>query len=131
MDNAVYTGVTVPRGSKEEGEWVPTRRFKKYVYSTSSNGCLIHRVREVKLRWWDYSYHYLMRRRSPVICATTNCGINYFISGTKAKFCDIPAPDAVLCAMCHGEGRNFPRGRDHKVSKELAKIRKGCMEEGK
>jgi hypothetical protein len=128
MSTAIYTGVTVPRGSKEEGEWMPAKRFQKYVYSTSKNGCLIHKVNSVRLRWWDYNFHCLMRRQSPHVLATTTCGINFFIDGTKAKTCEIPNPDAVLCASCHGEGRNFPRGKEHKISKELAKIRKGCIE---
>jgi hypothetical protein len=128
--DAVYAEVTAPRGGKEEHEWVPVKRFRKYVFSTSKNGCLIHRVMDAKLRWWDHTWHYMLRRQHPYIIAHSYCGLSFRIDSTKAKTCDIPAPDAVLCAACHGEGRNFPRGKEHKISKELAKIHKGCMERG-
>jgi hypothetical protein len=53
------------------------------------------------------------------------------LSDTSGRTCAIPKPDAVLCAACQGKGRNFPRGKEHDVPMNLAKLRLGCVEEAK
>jgi hypothetical protein len=128
--NACYDGVTAPRWGKEEREYQIVRPKKAYVYGTGGGNCLVHRINYVKLCWWTTSPTgaHLVRLENPRMIAECFCGRTLFLDSTKAKMCEIPKPDAVLCAACHGEGRNFPKGKPHKVSRELAKIRIGCIE---
>lgn len=126
---AVFPEVRAPRWGAEEREFTLAKKHAPYVFSTSRGAALIHKVNRVELRWWDTGGggEYLVRLAAPRITAIANCGVWFHLNSTRAKVCTVPAPDAVLCAMCHGEGRNFPRGREHKVSRELARIRKSCI----
>lgn len=128
---AVFPEVRAPRWGKEESEYTRAKKHPPYVYGTSGNACLIHKVNYVRLRWWTYGGggSYLIRLSTPRMIAVTNCQRWYSLDSTRAKTCATPRSDAVLCAACHGTGRNFPHGREHAVSKEMAKIRKGCITE--
>jgi len=127
-----YPEIRAERWGKEEREFTLVKKHPKYIFSSSRNAALIHRIREVRLRWWTYGPggHYLLRLQTPRMFAECYCGMSFRLHDTSAQVCEIPAPDAVLCAMCHGQGRNFPRGRKHEVSMSLAKIRKGCLVKG-
>lgn len=129
---AAYTEITAPRWGKEEREYQIVKSRVPYIYGTSRNACLIHKINYVRLQWWKCGPRgdYLVRLQSPRMIAITNCQQWISMDGTKAKTCALPRPDAVLCARCHGEGTNFPHGRPHKVSKQLAKVRLGCIAEG-
>jgi hypothetical protein len=126
---AAYTEIRAPRWGKEEREYVIAKSRHAYAYSTGANSCLVHKISYLRLRWWTCGPggEYLVRLQSPVIFAVTNCQHWLSVGGTKAKICAIPNPDAVLCARCHGEGVNFPRDREHKVSKRIAKVKLGCV----
>lgn len=127
---AAYNEIRVPRWGKEEKEYQIVKPRKPYVFGTNSNNALIHKVRHMRLRWWACGPRgqYLVRLQSPRMMAVTNCGRWIFVDGTKGKLCELPRPDAVFCAACLGKGRNFPRGEAHEVSRELAKVRLGCVE---
>ncbi len=126
---AIYPEVTAPRWGREESEYQIAKRSPRYVYGTGRNSCLVHKVLHVKLRWWvcGPGGHYLVRLQTPRMFAETCCGMSFFMEAGKSAVCELPRPDAVPCAMCHGEGRNFPRNKPHKVPKELAKVRLGCI----
>jgi len=129
---AAYTEITAPRWGKEEREYKVVKSRVPYIYGTGRNNCLIHKINYVRLKWWEVGPRgeYLVRLQSPRMTAITNCGQWMYMNGTESKVCAMPKPDAVLCARCHGEGTNFPQGRPHKVSKQLAKVRLGCISEG-
>lgn len=129
---ATYPEITAPRWGKEESEYTFAKNHPKYVYGTSKNACLIHNIKHVKLRWWTYGAggRCLVRLQTPSMLAETFCSMCFFLNSTKAKTCSMPDPNAVLCNQCHGFGRNFPKGKQHAISKQLASIRKGCMSEG-
>lgn len=132
MQTSAYEKITAPRWGKEEREYSIAKKHPKYVFSSGKNASLIHKVREVKLRWWACGGRgeYLMRLQTPRMFAISMCGASFRLSDTSSSTCAIPAPEAVLCAMCHGEGRNFPRGKEHKVPMTLAKVRLGCISKG-
>lgn len=127
-----YTEITAPRWGKEEREYTIVKSHIPYVYATSRNACLIHKIDHVRLQWWACGPRgaYLVRLQSPRMIAVTNCQQWMSLDGTKAKACALPRPDAVLCKRCHGEGTNFPHGRSHEVPKALAKIKLGCIASG-
>lgn len=127
---AAYMEITAPRWGKEEREYQTVPARKPYVYGTGHNNAVMHKIRNLRLRWWTCGPRgeYLVRLQSPHILAVTNCGQWISIGGTKGKTCAMPKPDAVLCAACHGKGRNFPRGHKHDVRLKLAKVRLGCVE---
>ena len=128
---AVFPEVRAPRWGKEESEYTLAKKHVPYVFSTSTGAALIHKINYVRLRWWTCGPggKYLVRLATPRMGAVANCGAFFFLNSARAKMCITPRPDAVLCAMCHGKGRNFPRGGQHEVPRELAKIRKGCIME--
>jgi len=130
MQTAIYQGVTAPRWGKEEREWIDAKSHPPYVYSTSRNACLVHKIVRVKLRWWKCTWDCMVRLQHPRMIAESACGMNFFIDSTKAKTCAVPRPDAVLCGRCHGEGPSFPKWRKPKISRDLAKVRLGCVSEG-
>lgn len=130
---AVFPEVRAPRFGAEESTYTVAKKHPPYVFSTAPGAVLIHVVSYVRLRWWTYSPGgaYLLRLASPTMMAVANCGQFFSLEGTRAKTCLAPSAEAVLCGMCAGKGRNFPRdGRPHEVSRELAKIRKSCITKG-
>jgi len=131
VTTAAYSAITAPRWGAEENDVqiVPARM--PYVYGTGGNSALMHKVIYLRLRWWDCGPRgaYLIRLQSPRMLAVTACSQMIRIDGTRGKCCALPRPNAVLCAACHGQGRNFPRGREHAVPIQLARVRLGCVEE--
>jgi hypothetical protein len=127
---AAYTEIRAPRWGKEEREYQIVVPKKAYVYGTGRNNCLIHRISHIKLRWWTPGPEggYLVRLQSPIMAAVCICGRYIRLSDASGKMCELPKPDAVLCGMCHGKGRNFPHNQKHEVPASLAKIRIGCIE---
>lgn len=125
-----YEGITAPRWGPEEREYQTVKARKPYVHGTGKNNALIHKIRCVRLRWWTCGSngHYLVRLNTPRMLAVTNCGQWISIDSAQGKMCELPKPDAVMCAACAGKGRNFPRREKHEVPLTLAKIRLGCME---
>lgn len=128
-ETALYDGVTAPRWGKEENEYQIVAPRKPYVYGTNSNNALVHAVAYMKLRWWEHDYHCMRRLQSPRIFAYTKCGRSIRLHDTSGKACEVPKPDAVMCAACQGKGRNFPRGKAHEVPLEIAKVKLGCVEQ--
>lgn len=129
---AVFPEVRAPRWGAEESEYTLAKKHPAYVFSTSNSACLIHKVSYVKLRWWALGPRgeYLVRLASPDLVAVANCGAFFFLSeAARAKTCVAPSADAVLCGMCCGVGRNFPRDKKHEISRELARVRKSCVAE--
>jgi hypothetical protein len=126
---SAYTDITAPRWGKEEKEYTLVKKHPPFVYGTSRNACLIHKIREVRLRWWTTSSdgHHLVRLQTPRMTAETNCSMWFQLNSGNGATCAMPNPDAVLCAKCHGLGVNFPKGRQHLVSRAIAKINKSCI----
>lgn len=124
--------ITAPRWGKEERERTYAKRVPKYVFGTSGNCSLVHKVLRVQMRWWEVGLNgqYLVRLQSPRMIAECGCGAFFHISSTKAKTCEVPKQDAVICGRCLGNGPSFPRGKQHDVPMRLAKVRLGCMETG-
>lgn len=129
---AIYTEIRAPRWGKEEREYTLAKRTPKYIYGASGNSCLIHKVREVRMRWWECGPggFYLVRRQSPRMYAECMCGMSFRVEAGVSVTCDLPRPDAVLCGRCHGDGVNFPRGKNPKIPRNLAKVRLGCIAKG-
>lgn len=104
----------------------------KYVYGTSSNACLLHKIMHVEMHWYTPGGcgDHLVRLSSPWMGATSMCGQFFSIGGTKAKTCELPRPDTVLCGRCHGEGPIFGKNQEHKITRRQAKDRLGCIASG-
>lgn len=126
-----YEGITAPRFGAEENERQIIAPKKPYVHGTGRNNALLHVINYVQLRWWTWEPNgdHLTRLNTPRMFAFTKCGAYFRIDSTKAKMCELPKPDAVVCKSCLKEGRNFPRGKRHDVPLALAKVRLGCIEQ--
>lgn len=129
---AAYTEIRAPRWGKEESERTLAKRIPSYIHGTSRNCSLLHKVIRVEMRWWECGPggEYLVRLQSPRLFAHCACGMYFRMDNTSSKVCESPKPDAVLCGMCHGQGRNFPHGKEHKIPQRLAKVRLGCVASG-
>ena len=127
---ATYPEIRAPRWGKEESEYELAKKHPEYVFGVGANNALVHKIRCVRLRWWTTSPSgaYLVRLQSPQMFAECICGATKSIDSPKAKVCELPAPNAVLCARCMGTGRNFPRNKPHDVPLREAKVRLGCAD---
>jgi hypothetical protein len=109
-------------------------KHPQYVYSTSKMGMLIHKVLRVQAHWYEPRYDRLLRLENPKITCDSVCGQIFFIHlphddrKFRASFCEIPNPGAVLCGRCHGQPSTFAKRGNPPCSKEMAKIRKGCLQ---
>ncbi len=129
----------VIEGRPDFGNWdfgvTHAKKFPKYVYSqAASNGCLIHKIASVELRWWEAEFDHMVRRDKPKMIAHTVCGVSKFLTyGLRrgiALTCAVPKPDAVLCGRCHGESPNFPRKSPESwIKRRAAKLKLGCIAE--
>ena len=130
MQISAYTEIRAPRWGKEEKEYQIAKKHPKYVFGVGGNNALVHKIRCVRLRWWTVgpSGHYLVRLQSPRMFAECICGATKFIDSPRAKVCEMPAPDAVLCGRCMGTGTNFPRGREHDIPIREARVRLWCSD---
>ncbi len=112
-------------------------KHPKYVYSTSHGAMLMHKILYVKAYWYEAQYDRLLRLETPELIAVAVCQQAFFIHlphderKFRASFCDLPKPEAVLCGACHGEPRPFGKRGKPPCSKELAKIRLGCLMRGR
>ncbi len=134
-ENSIYTGQTMPRTPESEREvWNNSPRAKKhpkYVHGKVGMAMMLHKIAYVEMRWWQADYDVFRRLVNPVLCARTVCGNYWRLEAGKAVTCEAPKPDAVLCGMCHGTGRVWPRGeKNPSVTKRQAKDRLGCIAEG-
>jgi hypothetical protein len=131
MKIEAYLEIIAPRWGKEEREYQTVPPRKPYVCGTGKNNALMHKIKNVRLRWWGLGPRgeYLVRLQSPRMLAVTMCERWIPLHNTKGKICELPKEDTVLCAKCHGKGTNFPRGTKHEVPLPLAKVRLGCVEE--
>ncbi len=87
------------------------RRHPAYVYSTSRQAALMHRVDRVEI------HHYAIvgmskigRLKVPAMIAITVCGGIHKLRGTRSRTCTVPLPGAVLCGRCHGQAATFGKG---------------------
>lgn len=130
MKTAAYMEIRAPRWGVEEKEVQIVAPKKPWVFGTGRGNALIHKINHIRLRWWDFGPggHYLVRLQSPRIAAVCNCGRYIRLTDTSGRMCAVPKADAVICKACMGEGRNFPRGREHEISASLARVRLGCIE---
>lgn len=113
-------------------------KHPKYIYSSSMNGMLIHKVSYVEAHWYEVADggEKLLRLESPKLIGVSVCGQHFFIHLPRAKrnqkfraaMCEIPKPDAVMCGRCHGEVATFGKRGNPPCSKEMARIRKGCLQ---
>jgi hypothetical protein len=84
-------------------------RFPPYVFSTSGNGLLVHRVEHLQLQWYAWSEELgLTWQTLPAAIAKCICGQTFLVSsGGRARFCQQPHPEAVLCGRCQGQPPPF------------------------
>jgi len=112
-------------------------KHPKYVYGTSRQSMLIHKIAYVTAHWYEAHYDRMLRLETPNLVATALCGQIFFVQlrhdrrKFTASMCEIPKPDAVLCGACHGEPRPFGKYGKPPCSKEIAKVRLGCLVRGK
>jgi hypothetical protein len=134
-ESSIYAGQTIPRTREnEQNVWRNSPRAKrhpKYVHGKMGMAMMLHKVAYVEMRWWESDYSVFRRLVNPILCARTICGAYWRLEAGKAGTCSIPKPDAVLCGVCVGEGRRWPRGENNPaVTKRQAKDRLGCVVEG-
>lgn len=109
------------------------KRTPKYVYSLSHQAMLIHKVAYAENYWYVPMGDHLLRLDTPKIIARTVCNQSFFIHlprdhrKFRASFCEVPNPEAVLCGGCHGEVATFGKHGNPPCTKELAKVRLGCI----
>jgi hypothetical protein len=108
------------------------KTFPKYVHGRIGMAMLLHKIDHVDLWWYetDNTGSNLVRLQSPRMIAHTVCGNSWSIDGTRAKTCQLPNPETVLCGRCEGTGTIWGRGKTPKVTKRQAKDRLGCIVEG-
>lgn len=103
----------------------------KYVHGKVGAAMLLHRIAYVSMRWYDLAWNQAIRLKHPKMMAYTVCGTQFFLEAGRSGVCESPKPDAVLCGMCTGTGRIWPRGeKNPKVTKRQAKDRLGCIVTG-
>lgn len=133
-ENSIYDGDPLPRnGETERMMWRNKPRAKKhpkYVHGKIGMSALLHKIAYVDMQWYDYDYNFIYRLKHPILMAHTNCGMFWRLEAGRGNTCEMPAPETVLCAACHGEGRNFGKQGKTKVSKRQAKDSLGCIAEG-
>jgi len=125
---AVYDRDEVERAGK-----MITRSHKhpKYVHGKVGMAMLLHKIEFVELRWYKLAWDKAIRLANPKMIAKTVCGTFFFLEGGRGGVCEAPKEGAVLCGMCEGTGRIWPRGKkDPVVTKRQAKDRLGCVVEG-
>jgi hypothetical protein len=133
-ENSIYEGERIPR--TRESEYLIWRdpphvkKHPKYVHGKIGMSSLLHKIDYVEMRWYDYDWDYFLRLKNPILTARTVCGMLWRLEVGKGTTCEIPNPDTVLCAACHGEGRNFGRNGKTKITKRQAKDRGGCIAHG-
>lgn len=127
MKTECYDGITAPRNGPEENAVQIVAPKKQWCYGTNKSNALVHRIAYVRLRWWVHDYGCMRRLSSPRMMAVTKCQRYIRLDDTTGTMCEIPKPDAVLCKACLGQGRNFPRGKKHEISLEVAKVKLGCI----
>ena len=107
------------------------KRFPKYAYGRLGFACLLHKIIYVDLRWYDVgeSGEFLFRVNRPHMTAHCACGQMVYLDSKHGNSCEIPKPEAVLCGRCHGTGPIWPKNRntDVAITKQLAKVRLGCV----
>lgn len=113
------------------------KKYPPYVFSIRGVSCLVHKVQCVELHWWRIAGHgdKLVKMKRPVMVARTCCSTWFMLMPTTARTCRIPAPDALLCGRCHGEGASFPKranGKDYKhgLTRSEAHVKLGCVVQG-
>lgn len=107
------------------------KRFPPFVYGTTGNSCLIHRVDRVALRWYEVAKRgeCLQRLMSPRMTVFSVCGYMFHPSVRKANLCEIPLAGAVHCGRCNGDIPTFRKGRE-KTTRQYARVHLGCVVEG-
>jgi hypothetical protein len=111
------------------------KKHPAYVFSTTVNSSLIHKIAHVDLHWYEvvHNGHALARRKEPFMIAHTVCGQTKFLNRQRSKTCEIPAPDAILCGRCHGEPATFgPDGAGTKagITRHTGFLKLGCAVQG-
>lgn len=131
-EKAAYEGANLPRPHAWTQRPEPTiaKKYPKYVHGRIGMAMLLHKIDFVALQWYDYGWHEFIRLKHPSIVARSVCGNYYHLIAGRAGTCELPAPDAVLCGMCHGTGRIWPRGKTPTITKRQAKDRLGCVVQG-
>lgn len=131
-EKSAYEGANLPRPNVWTKPPEPTRAKKhpKYVHGRIGMAMLLHKIDYVEIRWYDYGWHEFIRLKHPSLVARSVCGNYYHLRAGRAGTCELPAPDAVLCGMCHGTGRIWSRGKIPTVTKRQAKDRLGCVVQG-
>ena len=104
------------RPRPEKGVTYATR-FPSYVFSTSGNGKLVHRVARLMLRWYWFVYDEgaisgIARQQRPHVIAECACGQAFHLGDrhgtpTRVQLCAQPNPGARLCGRCQGDPPPF------------------------
>lgn len=125
------------RPDRERKDFGVTRakRFPSHVYSNDANGCLVHKVRHVKFRWYDIaSIDSLRWLTAPQAIVTTNCGQVFFPKNKRERIpkrgftmCELPSADAVLCGRCQGSAATFKKGAQSNPERLAAREKLGCL----
>jgi hypothetical protein len=113
------------------------RQYPQFIYSLSRNAMLVHKVVKVEAHWYEAEYDRLRRLETPRIIATAVCGQGFFVylpdsrRKSRSSFCEIPKKDSVPCGACHGCPRPFGKHGYPPCSKEMARVRLGCIVRGR
>ncbi len=112
-------------------------KVPRYVYATCRNAMLVHKVARVEAHWYEARYDHLLRLDNPKLVAKSVCGQIFFIhlpydrKKFRASLCEVPATNAVLCGRCHGRVATFGKHNSWPCTKEIAKVRLGCIVRGR
>lgn len=134
-EHSIYTGESLLRTRENERlcwEDAPlAKKHPKYVHGKVGMAMLLHKIAFVRMRWYDYDYNFIHRLKHPILTAHTICGTMWRLEAGKSGTCELPTPDAVICGICSGTGRIWPRGQKNPVvTKRQAKDRLGCVAKG-
>lgn len=108
------------------------KKHLPYVYSTDANGCLIHKVRFVELRWYEVETRDSLRRLdNPSISITTKCNQIFFVRNRNRNtpvMCELPKSDAILCGRCEGKAATFRKDKSSFSERIAAHKKLGCFD---
>lgn len=80
------------------------KRFKKFIHTNTREHFLVHRIRNIDLRWYEGRCTWLRRLDSPEMYARTFCNYTFFlgpeiVSGTM---CNKKPEGQEFCQKCMG-----------------------------
>lgn len=93
-------------------------KFPPYVFSTSPLGCLVHKVKEVRLYWDAGKFSH----------SVIECFCNQAFGAKRSRTCMMPNEEATKCARCFGTGSGVFKWHGDYERRREAHRKLGCRQ---